>query len=102
MIEQDVFVGCVALAVGVFVGTSALYNARWYSRFWLARVLNHSCGPIWSRWLGGLLGAFVALLGVLIMIGVFSQNQRKSSDRTQMDVTDRINATSVSAVLASQ
>lgn len=75
MIEQDIFVGFVALGLGIFVASSAILNSQWYSKFWLARMLDQSCGPLWSRRVGGFLGILVAILGVLIMIGFFTHSQ---------------------------
>ena len=81
MIEQDIFVGVVALGLGIFVTSSAILNSAWFSKFWLSRMLDQSCGPIWSRRVGGILGILVAILGVLIMIGFFTQSQRSQLRR---------------------
>jgi hypothetical protein len=70
MITQDIFVGIVAIALGVVVTASALMNTPAFSRFWITRRIESSFGSGASRMTGALAGLAIAAIGVLLLTGV--------------------------------
>ncbi len=80
MIEQDIFVGVVALCTGLFIVASAIVDAAWFNRFWLSRRVANISNQSVSRIVVGAVGAVCAVLGVLLILGFFSSESRKSKD----------------------
>lgn len=83
MIEQDIFVGVVAVLTGLFVMASALLNSKWINRFWISRHLESASNGIVSRAFVIGLGVICSVLGVLLILGFFpgdSAQQKVPSD----------------------
>ena len=87
MIERDLFVGIVAVGLGIFVAGSALLNTTGFSRFWLSRRMEKQWGPLVARGVGLLVGVLVAILGVLLSMGMLPA--RNSRAAQMPDGTDR-------------
>lgn len=83
MIEQDIFVGFVAVGLGFFVVGSAILNTQGFSRFWLCRRMENAFGSEVSRCVGGLVGLLVATLGVLLMLGMLPAKKSRQGQTTE-------------------
>ena len=79
MIEQDIFVGVVALLTGLFVFVSSAMNSQWISRFWIARHIENASNESVSRLAIMAIGALCMILGTLLILGFFpSEKIRKA------------------------
>ncbi len=72
MVPQDIFVGIVAVATGLFVLVSALVQSRWIGEFWLTRHVEQAANQSVSRMVLVTLGAICTLLGTLLLLGFFA------------------------------
>ncbi len=82
MMEQDIFVGIVALALGLFVTASALLNTGAFSRFWLARRVEAAWGSRTARGVGAMIGLLVTFLGVLLVLGFLAARRPVAQSST--------------------
>ncbi|MGI9517029.1 MAG: hypothetical protein ACR2NP_08295 [Pirellulaceae bacterium] len=80
MNEQDIFVGLVAVCTGLFIVASVIVDAAWFNRFWLSRRVANISNHTVSRVVVGAIGALCAVLGVLLILGFFSGESRKSKN----------------------
>ena len=71
MITQDIFVGIVAIAVGIFVMASAVIQWQWINRFWMTRRIENAANGSISRLVIIGLGALCTILGTLLLLGFF-------------------------------
>lgn len=83
MISPDVFVGCVAVGVGLFVTSAAVFNWEWYYQLQKARWIESLCGRGGARVFFGLLGAGLIVLGLTIATGMLSGKTR--SENSQLE-----------------
>ena len=69
MTGEQYLIGTVAMGLGVFSLTAALKNVEWF--FQLAKVqwLEAAVGRARTRWICGLLGCGLILLGLCIVAG---------------------------------
>ena len=65
MITQDIFVGIVAIAVGIFVMASAVIQSQWINRFWMTRRIENAANGSISRLVIIGMGALCTILGTL-------------------------------------
>ena len=70
---QDVVVGLVAMAAGLFLVFVGVVNIQWYFQSWKNRWLDQQIGRLAARVIVALLGILLILLGIAIMRG-FSPN----------------------------
>ena len=80
MVSQDVFVGLVALATGLFVFVSAVLNTQWANNFWIARHIENSSNASVSRFVLIAIGALCVLLGALLLLGFFPSGEKKTAE----------------------
>ncbi len=66
---QDVVVGLVAVAAGLFLIVVSAVNIQWYFQSWKTRWLDQRLGRLMARIVVGLLGILLVLLGIAIMRG---------------------------------
>lgn len=66
---EDVFVGMVSVALGLFLVVVAARNADWYYQVRTARFLEARLGRAGARWVHGTLGCVLITLGVAIALG---------------------------------
>lgn len=79
MNPQDIFVGLVAVSLGLYFCVSAMINSSWFTKFWVTRYLDQTMGSGFARGFGMILGIAFALLGVLLMLGMFSNKSGRQS-----------------------
>lgn len=72
MINPDLFVGAVAIAIGLFVMSAALFNWEWYYQLHKARWIESICGRSGARVFFGVLGLALIVLGAAIAMGTLS------------------------------
>lgn len=70
MITPDTFIGTVAVLMGAGMAFSALMNTEAFSRFWLSRALESSCGSVVARGAGVAAGVIMAIIGLMLISGV--------------------------------
>jgi hypothetical protein len=70
MAGQDLFVGAVAVAIGVFALGSAIFNWDWSYRLWKARWVESRFGRRGARVFYVMLGVLMITLGVAIAAGL--------------------------------
>ncbi len=75
MISQDIFVGVVALATGLFIFVSAALKTPWANKFWIARHIENSSNASVSRLVLLAIGALCVLLGTLLILGFFPSGE---------------------------
>lgn len=66
----DVFVGAVAMVLGVYLAYAAAMNTDHFSRFWLSRRMAESWGQTPAQWLCGFGGLLITLLGLMLITGI--------------------------------
>ena len=66
---QDVVVGLVAIAAGLFFVAVGLLDIQWYFQSWKTRWLDQRLGRLPTRLIVAVLGALLVLLGIAIMRG---------------------------------
>ena len=69
MAMQDVFVGAVAICIGLFALLSAIFNWDWSYRLWKARWAEARFGRRGARVFYVILGLAMIALGVAIAVG---------------------------------
>ena len=67
---EDLFVGTVSCALGVFFITTAATNWAWYYSLRSARFLEKRLGRTGARLVHALLGMALIALGVTIALGI--------------------------------
>lgn len=72
MISADLFVGAVAIAIGLFVSSAALFNWDWYYQLHKARWIESIWGRSGARVFFGILGLGLIVLGAAIATGMLS------------------------------
>lgn len=78
MINPDLFVGAVAIAIGLFVMSAALFNWEWYYQLHKARWIESICGRGGARVFFGVLGLALIVLGAAIATGMLSGKSERS------------------------
>jgi hypothetical protein len=81
MVEQDIFVGVVALLTGLFVFGSAALNSQWVSRFWIARHIENASNAGVSKLVIMAIGALCMILGTLLILGFFPSEKSRKADQ---------------------
>ncbi len=76
MALQDVFVGAVAVGIGLLAILSAAFNWDWPYQFWTARWVDSRFGRRGARIFYVILGIVMIALGVAIATG-FGPNQSR-------------------------
>ena len=66
---QDVFVGAVAICIGLFALLSAIFYKDWSYRLWIARWVEARYGRGGARVFYLILGVAMIVLGVAIAVG---------------------------------
>ncbi len=66
---EDLFVGTVAILLGVFLCTCATVNWQWYYSLRTARLLQRAVGRTGARVVHCLLGLGLIALGIAIAFG---------------------------------
>jgi hypothetical protein len=79
MEPQDVFVGAVAVAIGVFALLSAICNWNWSYQLWKARWVEARFGRRGARLFYTILGLAMIALGVAIACGFGPNKSRGTS-----------------------
>jgi hypothetical protein len=69
MAVQDVFVGVVAIGIGLFALLAAIFNWDWSYRLWKARWVEARFGRRGARVFYVILGLAMIALGVAIAVG---------------------------------
>ncbi len=77
MALQDIFVGVVAIGIGLFALFSAACNWDWSYRLWKARYMEARFGRRGARIFYAMLGAAMIALGVAIALG-FGPNRARA------------------------
>ena len=77
MIEQDIFVGGVAVVTGLFVFGSAVLQSKWISKFWLVRHIENTSNGSVARFVLMGIGAICMVLGTLLILGFFANDSRR-------------------------
>ena len=67
--HEDLFVGFVAVAVGLFLVGCAVANWQWYYSLWSAQWLQRLFGRWGARCFHTLLGLGLIALGIAIALG---------------------------------
>jgi len=75
---QDVVVGLVAMAAGLFLVVVGAVDIQWYFQSWKTRWLDQRLGRLATRLIVALLGILLVLLGIAIMRG-FGPNAGSAS-----------------------
>ena len=87
MVEQDIFVGIVAILTGVFVFASAALNSEWIGRFWIARRIENAFNGSVSRLVIMGIGALCMILGTLLILGYFPGDKNRKAEVTPAQPT---------------
>lgn len=82
MINPDLFVGTVAIALGLFVSLSAVFNWDWYYQLHKARWIESICGRSGARVFFGVLGLVLIVLGAAIASGMLSGSSRNGGSKS--------------------
>jgi hypothetical protein len=69
MAAQDIFVGAVALGIGIFAILSAVFNWDWSYQLWKARWVETRFGRRGARIFYAILGMVMIALGIAIAAG---------------------------------
>lgn len=80
MINPDVFVGSVAIGLGLLVCSAAVFNWEWYYRLHKARWIESICGRGGARVFFVILGIGLIVLGVSIATGILSDGTLSQSE----------------------
>ena len=75
---QDVVVGLVAIAAGLFLVVVGVVDIQWYFQSWKTRWLDDRLGRLPARLIVALLGILLVLLGIAIISG-FAPNAGSAS-----------------------
>jgi len=78
MVEQDIFVGIVAILTGLFVFASAAFQSQWIGRFWLARHIESASNGSVSRLVIMGIGTTCMVLGTMLLLGFFPSNSSET------------------------
>jgi len=70
MTTEQVFVGSVAILLGLFAVVAAIHNHDWYFRLRKARWIEERWGRTPVRIIYGLLGITLIALGIGIAVGI--------------------------------
>ena len=84
MLDADMFVGSVAMALGAFVASAAIFNWEWYYQLRKPRWVESLWGRTAARIIFAILGLGLMVLGAVIAIGMLtepSQTKRDANDR---------------------
>ena len=87
MALQDVFVGTVAVSVGLLALTSAIGNWDWPYRLGMARRVESRFGRRGARIFYAILGALLVALGVAIALG-FGPNKSRGESAASRRAAD--------------
>ena len=88
---RDIFVGSVAMALGVLMIYTALVNQGWCFQMKVARVIAESKGQAKARTFIGSVGALILLLGLYTLIApmiatqILQTNDQRGSTLTFAD-----------------
>ena len=80
MINPDIFVGAITIALGLFTCSAAIFNWDWYYELQKARWLQALCGRNGARIFFGILGLGLIVLGSAIATGTFSGSSKGDDD----------------------
>jgi small neutral amino acid transporter SnatA (MarC family) len=80
MTLQDVFVGAVAVGIGLFALLSAAFNWDWSYQFWTARWVESRFGRRGARVFYVILGLVMIALGVAIATGFGPNDSRRETN----------------------
>ncbi len=83
MVEQDIFVGIVAMVTGLFVFSSAAFKSEWVGRFWIARHIESASNESVARYVVMAIGALCMILGALLILGFFPSEKAKATARAK-------------------
>ena len=85
MVLQDVFVGAVAVGIGLFALLSAAFNWDWSYQLWKARWVESRFGRRGARIFYAILGVVMIALGVAIAVGLGPNRSRREANNVKSE-----------------
>jgi len=78
MLDTDLFVGSVAIALGAFVASAAIFNWDWYYQLRKPQWVESLWGRTTARIIFAIVGLGLIVLGGVIAIGMLTDPTKKS------------------------